>query len=202
MSIGSSAVRTPGDAGSLRVPAVAGSLRRDSFNRRLVDAAVGLSPGDVSIELFDGLPDVPLFSEDLESPQAPRGVERLREVVLRADGLLIATPEYNQALPGVVKNFVDWLSRGDAPVIEGKAVGILGVTPGSWGTRHAQAQLRHCLAACGALVMPSPQVYLRNGSELFDGRRELTDVRARESLTDFLTSFGRWVRMVTGSGRE
>jgi chromate reductase len=198
MSPGAATI-THGSAASWRVLAVAGSLRRDSFNRRLVEAVAALSPADVSIGVFEGLPDVPLFNEDLESEPPPRGVQRLREAVAQADGLLIATPEYNQALPGVVKNFVDWLSRGDAPVLEGKPVAILGVTPGSWGTRHAQAQLRHCLAACGALVMPAPQVYLRDANQLFGEQGELLDARARESLTGLATSFGHWMRWASGS---
>ena len=128
------------------------------------------------------------------APRAPPGVEHLRAAVAVADGLLIATPEYNQALPGVVKNFVDWLSRGDESVLEGKPTAILGVTPGGWGTRLAQASLRHTLAACGALVMPAPQIYLRHAAQLFDELQRLVDPRARESLADYAKSFERWIR--------
>ena len=179
-----------------RVLAIAGSLRRDSFNLRLLGAAVSLVPRGMSIGIYDRLDDVPLFNEDLETPHAPPGVERLRAAVAAADGLLIATPEYNQALPGVVKNFVDWLSRGEVSVLEGRPVAILGVTPGSWGTRHAQAGLRHTLAACGALVMPAPQIYLRDAAALFE---QLADARARDSLTNYLESFGKWIRLTSES---
>lgn len=181
------------DAATVRVLAIAGSLRRDSFNRWLLDAVVQFPGHGMSIDVYKDLDAVPLFNEDLETPRAPPGVEHLREAVAAADGLLIATPEYNQALPGVVKNFVDWLSRGDVSVLEGKPTAILGVTPGNWGTRLAQAGLRHTLTACGALVMPAPQIYLRHAAQLFDQQR-LVDPRARESLTDYAKSFERWIR--------
>jgi chromate reductase len=121
------------DVANVRVLAIAGSIRRDSFNRRLLHAVAQLAPRGLSIEVYDGLDAVPLFNEDIESPHAPPGVEHLRAAVAIADGLLIATPEYNQALPGVVKNFVDWLSRGDVSVLEGKPTAILGVTTGRLG---------------------------------------------------------------------
>ena len=178
---------------NVRVLAIAGSLRRNSLNRQLLDAVAQLAPRGLSIDVYDGLDAVPLFNEDLETPRAPPGVEHLRAAVAGADGLLIATPEYNQALPGVVKNFVDWLSRGDGSVLEGKSTAILGITPGNWGTRLAQASLRHTLTACGALVMPAPQIYLRHAAELFDQQR-LVDPRARELLADYAKSFERWIR--------
>jgi chromate reductase, NAD(P)H dehydrogenase (quinone) len=107
--------------------------------------------------------------------------------------MLIATPEYNQSLPGVVKNMVDWLSRGEPVVIEDKPIGILGVTPGAWGTRIAQSQLRHALTACGAIVMPAPQLYLRSAGELFDADGRLIDTRTVDSLAEFLAAFATWV---------
>jgi chromate reductase, NAD(P)H dehydrogenase (quinone) len=178
-----------------RVLAIAGSLRRDSLNRRLLNAVAQLAPQELSIDVYDALEIVPLFNEDLEDPRAPPGVENLRAAVASADGLLIATPEYNQALPGVVKNFVDWLSRGDVSVLEGRPTAILGATPGGWGTRLAQASLRHTLAACGALVMPAPQIYLRSAAQLFDEQQRLVDARVRDSLRDFAEAFERWIRV-------
>jgi chromate reductase, NAD(P)H dehydrogenase (quinone) len=186
--------RRSGGTADLRILAIAGSLRRESFNRRLLDAVARLAPHGMSIDVYDGLDAVPLFNEDLEGPPEPPGVERLRAAVARADGLMIATPEYNQALPGVVKNFVDWLSRADGSALDGRPVAILGVTAGGWGTRLAQASLRHSLAACGAIVMPTPQVYLRLAAQLFDEQQRLVDPRVRESLAEFAESFQRWVR--------
>jgi chromate reductase len=182
------------DPARVNVLAIAGSLRRESSNRRVLHAASALAPSTLKIDVFDDLAAVPLFNEDLETPHAPPGVERLRSAIAEADGVLIATPEYNQSLPGVVKNIVDWLSRGEPVVLEGKPVGILGATPGSWGTRLAQSMLRHTLTACGALVMPAPQLYLRSAAELFDAQGRLIDSRTQDSLAGFLASFDEWVR--------
>jgi chromate reductase len=176
------------------VLAIAGSLRRGSFNARLVTAASSLAPRGMHIDIYEDLSAVPLFNEDLESPRAPAGVEKLRMAIARCDALLISTPEYNQSLPGVVKNMVDWLSRGEPAVLENKPVAILGVTVGNWGTRLAQAALRHTLTACGALIMPTPQVYLRDAAQLFDAGGRLTNASAREALGDFLAAFDRWLR--------
>ena len=175
------------------VLAVGGSLRRDSFNHSVVQAMPTLAPKSLQISVYDELASVPLFNEDLEMPRAPPGVERLRGAVASAEGMLIATPEYNQSLPGVVKNMVDWLSRGEPVVIEDKPIGILGVTPGAWGTRIAQSQLRHALTACGAIVMPAPQLYLRSAGELFDADGRLIDTRTVDSLAEFLAAFATWV---------
>jgi len=183
----------------LSVLAIGGSLRRDSFNRRVLQAAPALALPALQISVYDDLASVPLFSEDLEVPRAPAAVERLRHAVASADGMVIATPEYNQSLPGVVKNMIDWLSRGEPVAVEDKPVAILGVTPGAWGTRIAQSQLRHALTACGAIVMPVPQLYLRSAAELFDADGQLIDARTRDSLAAFLAAFAAWVHKVRGT---
>lgn len=127
----------PDNFAPLRVLAFAGSLRRNSYNRHLIDAATGSAPAGLSLTVHDSIADIPLFNEDLEADAAdgPDGVMRLRAAVAAADGVLIATPEYNQSLPGVLKNTLDWLSRNDAAlgeVLSGKPVAIMGATPGRW----------------------------------------------------------------------
>ena len=174
--------------------AIAGSLRRDSFNRRLVRAATKLTPPGLLLQVYDDLGSVPLFNEDLEAGGPPDGVARLKAAVVRADGLLIATPEYNQSIPGVTKNMVDWLSRGDPDALAGKPIAIMGATPGAWGTRLAQAALRQTLTACGALIMPAPHLYVRNAAGLFDPEGNLTDERTSASLKRLLESFEQWIR--------
>ena len=123
----------------------------------------------MELMVYDTIADVPLFNEDLEaSGDAPDGVRRLRESIAAADGLLIATPEYNQSLPGMLKNTIDWLSRPDArgaEVLEGKPVAIVGATTGAWGTRLAQSQLRHALAATGARTLPAPMLFIRDAAQ-------------------------------------
>jgi chromate reductase len=177
---------------ALSILGIAGSLRRDSLNRRLVDAAAALAPDDVTIARYDALGAVPMFDEDVEAAGEPAGVRALRDAVAAADGLLIATPEYNQSFPAVLKNAIDWLSRGDE-VLAGKPVALVGATAGRWGTRLAQAGLRQVLAATESPVMPSPMLFLAGGEALFDAQGRLRgDEHAR--LADLVAAFAAWTR--------
>lgn len=182
----------------MRMLGIAGSLRRDSFNRRLLAAAAARTPGDLSMSIYGELGSIPLFNEDLEADGGPEPVTRLRAAITRSDALLIATPEYNQSLPGVVKNLVDWLSRGEPEVLAGKPVAILGVTAGPWGTRLAQAALRQTLTACGALIMPQPQFYLADAGHVFAAEGDVEDERVGARLAGFLVSFNDWIRRTGG----
>ncbi|MFP3943284.1 MAG: NADPH-dependent FMN reductase [Alphaproteobacteria bacterium] len=192
--------KTGGQSGSgprsLKVLAIPGSLRRQSFNRRLAYAAAAVAPSGLSVSIHEDLDSVPLFNEDLEAAGVPDGVAQLVAAVAQADGVLLATPEYNQSVPGVVKNMVDWLSRAEPAVLAAKPVGLMGATIGQWGTRLAQAALRQTLTACRALTMPAPQLYLRTSQELFDRNGLLTDARTAALLTDFMTSFKNWIEVM------
>ncbi|HEX6325835.1 MAG TPA: NADPH-dependent FMN reductase [Jiangellaceae bacterium] len=180
-----------------RVLAIPGSLRRQSYNRSLVEAAVSLAPPAMSITVYESLDLVPVFNEDVENPP-PAGVARLRDAVAGSDGLLIATPEYNQSLPGVVKNVIDWLSRSDGPEgLAGKPVGVTGVTTGPWGTRLAQTQLRQVLTSTQALVLSRPTLFLRDATTLFDESRNIVHNSTSRQLREFLVSFDRWIRLVS-----
>lgn len=149
---------------TMNILAIAGSLRRDSINRRLLTRLGDRAPAGVSFELFDDLNNVPLFSEDLEQPQAPDGVRLLWTAVGKADAIIFATPEYNQSLPGVTKNAVDWISRDPAgSPLKGKLCAVTGVTAGRWGTRIAQQQLRTVLVTCGAHVLARPALFVAEG---------------------------------------
>lgn len=189
---------------TLEVLGVPGSLRLHSFNRYLLKAAAARAPQGMSISVYEDLGAVPVFNEDLETAPGPEAVLRLRTAVARADALLIATPEYNQSLPGVVKNFIDWLSRSEPDVLAGKPVAILGATQGSWGTRLAQAAARQTLAACGALVMPLPHLYVAKAADKFDPKGNLVDEPTGAVLTQFLESFRLWIHAMhePGSGKR
>lgn len=186
---------TPLPSHPLRILALSGSLRRNGYNRRLLEQAALLAPPRLAIEVYDELAAVPLFDEDLEAATAggPDGVRRLRAAVAAADGLLIATPEYNQSLPGVLKNALDWLSRS-APdaVLAGKPVAITGASSGRWGTRLAQTALRHVLTACGANVMPAPMLFMRDAAQAFDADGQLVDAGARAGLDALLVALEDW----------
>jgi chromate reductase len=186
-----------------RVLCLAGSLRRDSWNRRLLQAAVVQAPATLQLDVYGALSAVPLFDEDLEQrePAGPAGVQALRAAIAAADGLIIATPEYNHAMPGVLKNALDWLSR-ESPageVLSEKPVGVLGASSGPWGTRLAQASLRQVLHTCGALVMPAPTLFVANAASRFDAGGTLTDLATVQSLQNFMLAFERWMERVAPS---
>ncbi|HET9819345.1 MAG TPA: NADPH-dependent FMN reductase [Rhodanobacteraceae bacterium] len=188
---------------SHRILALPGSLRRASCNRKLLEASVHHAAGSLRIKLFDGLMDVPMFNEDMESVNPLHaGAVHLREAVAGADGLLIATPEYNQSIPGVLKNAIDWLSRSlPEEVLVGKPVAILGASTGRWGTRLAQAALRQTLTAAEAHVMPAPMLFVRDADHVFDGDGALRDAGTSEALRAFLLAFSDWIELV-GTRRE
>lgn len=178
----------------LRIVGVPGSLRRGSFNRALLRAAVEVAPEELEIGVHP-LDDVPLYDGDVEAAGVPPGVAALRAAVETADGVLIVTPEYNHGVPGVMKNAVDWLSRPPRPqAFDGKPVGIMGATPGRFGTRASQYQLRQSLTPLNAYVMPQPQMLVLGARELFDDDLQLTDQGTRERLGSFLGAFAAWVR--------
>src|SRR3989440_4271250 len=138
----------------MRVLAIAGSLRRGSYNRLLLGEAVRLLPGDVEVELWDGLKAVPPYDEDDDRDPAPAAVTALRDAIAGADGVLFATPEYNSSIPGVLKNAIDWASRPLATnPLRNKPVAVVGASTGMFGAVWAQADLRKVLAATGARVV-------------------------------------------------
>lgn len=178
----------------LSVVAFAGSLRKASYNRALVHAVVELAPPDLALQVTT-IDDVPLFDQDVEEVGTPAGVERLRAVIAAADGLLIATPEYNHGVPGVMKNVVDWLSRPPrASVLDGKPVGVIGASPGMMGTARAQTQLRQAFVFTNSPVMPQPEVLVYRAHEKFDDTGRLTDEATRKHLGRYLAAFVEWVR--------
>lgn len=138
----------------MRVLGLSGSLRRESYNLRLVRAAARALPPGAELEVWEELADVPPFSEDAERVPAPVAVAELRAVVARADALLISTPEYNGSVPGQLKNALDWLSRPyAASVLRGLPVAVVGASTGPFGAVWAQADLRRILGFTGARVL-------------------------------------------------
>lgn len=191
----------------ITVLALPGSLRRHSWNRMLLEAAAARAPDSMRIVIGD-ISSIPLFSEDLERADADGTgqVARLRERVRKADGLLIATPEYNQSIPGVLKNTLDWLSR-PAPdeVLIGKPVAIMGASVGRWGTRLAQAALRQVLHATETLVIPQPGLYVREAALVFDGAGRIVDAAVAATLDSILQSLVSAigsVRMTAVAGQD
>ncbi len=183
-------------ASGAHVVAIAGSLRRDSLNRRLLNAAIACAPEGMDVQIYEQLGALPMFDQDHESAMFEAGpVRDLRDRAAAASALLIATPEYNQSMPGVLKTAIDWLSR-PAPeeVLVGKPIALIGASSGRWGTRLAQAALRQVLFATESLVLTGPALYLGNADAAFDEAGNLTDPTAQESLRRVLLGLHKLIQ--------
>jgi len=170
----------------MKVLGISGSLRRDSYNRKLLVNAAELLPAGAEFELYEALKDVPPFDEDDEQP-APAAVARLRAAVAGADALLIATPEYNSSIPGQLKNAIDWASRPTpaTSVLRNKPVAVVGASTGAFGAVWAQADLRKVLGAAGARVVEG-EVAVGHAHERFDSEGRLEDETLRGQLDELL----------------
>ena len=178
-----------------QVLALSGSLRAHSYNTALLRAARMLAPGAISIRLHLGLDDMPLYNEDLEQGPLPTTVHELHERVREADGLLIATPEHNSAIPAALKNAIDWMSRmPDGAGMSGKPVAIAGASPGALGTVRAQLGLRQILGSVGAEVLTKPEVMVFRAHERFDADGTLTDPFTESLLTDLLSTLATRIK--------
>jgi len=177
----------------LRVVGIAGSLREGSYNRGLLVSARELAPAGMTINIHD-IADIPLYNEDVENAGVPGSVARLRAAVAEADGLLIATPEYNHGVPGVMKNTIDWLSRPPrASVLNGKPAAIMGASQGAIGTARSQSQLRQAFVFTNTPAMLQPEVLVANARAKFDASGRLIDAATREFLAGFLNQFVQWM---------
>jgi chromate reductase len=169
----------------MKVLAISGSLRDASWNTKLLRAAAELLPGD-ELEVWDGLKAVPPYDEDDDGDSAPAGVRRLRDALAGADAILIATPEYNSSIPGVLKNALDWASRPIATnVLRNKPAAVIGASTGMFGAVWAQAELRKVLAAIGARVIEA-EVAVAHAQTRFDDEGRLVDETIREQLAEVL----------------
>jgi chromate reductase, NAD(P)H dehydrogenase (quinone) len=183
---------------TIHVLGIAGSLRRGSYNRLLVRAAQRLAPAGLVVHEFD-LADVPLFDADVEQRGDPEGVVAWKRAIREADALLIATPEYQHSLPGVLKNALDWASRPPSdPPLGRKPVAVMGATTGRYGTARAQADLRKVLAYNDALILQRPEVMVAQAKQAFDADGRLVDEGAERFLRQLLVNLAAWTRQVRG----
>jgi chromate reductase, NAD(P)H dehydrogenase (quinone) len=177
-----------------RIVAFAGSLRRGSFNRALLRAAQELAPEGMTIGLTE-IAGLPFYNADVEADGDPPSVVAFKAALLEADGILIATPEYNDGIPGVLTNAIDWASRlpGRAP-LTAKPVAIVGASPSQIGTARAQPHLRQLLGHAKARVLPPPELLVAMAHERFDRDLRLTHEGTRRILAELLERFGRWIQ--------
>lgn len=147
--------------------AISGSLRKESFNTRVLKEAIKLAPEGMEISFFD-IHDLPLYDQDLEAT-FPVAAEALKDAIKDADGLIIATPEHNRSIPAALKNALDWASRPwGANSLPGKKVLVMGASSGPIGTAPAQSHLKHILLYLDAHVVGQPELYIGNVQDKFN----------------------------------
>ncbi|HUH81468.1 MAG TPA: NADPH-dependent FMN reductase [Solirubrobacteraceae bacterium] len=170
----------------MRILGISGSLRRGSHNTRLLRAATSALPPEVELVIYDGLRELPPYDADLDTEPADPAVARLRQEIADADGVLIATPEFNGSIPGVLKNALDWASRPfPASSLSGKPVAVLGASTGLFGAAWAQAEVRKVLGVIGADVIDG-ELPIGQADSAFGADGELLDPDQRTLLADLV----------------
>lgn len=177
----------------LKVLGFAGSLRLGSYNKALLRAAVDLVPENMNIEIFD-LEGVPPFNQDTEE-NMPEKVKEFKTKIREADAILIASPEYNYSVPGVLKNAIDWASRpyGDNP-FDGKPVAIMSASVGMLGGARAQYHLRQIFVFLNMYPINRPEVIVPFAQDKFDASGKLLDDNTKKFLGQLLHNLANWTR--------
>ena len=178
----------------MKILGIVGSLRRDSYNAMLMRAAADLLPPDVELVVFEGLAEIPAFDEDLEDGPAHYAVTALKEAIAEADGVLIATPEYNGSIPGFLKNALDWVSRPfeDNP-LRNKPAAVMGASTGMFGAVWAQADLRRVLGLIGARALER-DTPVGLATMRFGAAGDLQDPDARETVGETIAALAEAIR--------
>jgi NAD(P)H-dependent FMN reductase len=176
---------------------ISGSLRRGSYNSALLRAAAGLMPEGGTLAIAS-IRDFPLYDGDVEASSGiPAPVTALKNAIAAADGLLLVTPEYNNSIPGVFKNAIDWLSRpaADIPrVFSQKPVALIGASPGGFGTILSQAAWLPVLRTLGVTFWSEGRLLVSRAGTVFDQNGALTDPKIKEQLGAFLRGFVGFAR--------
>jgi NAD(P)H-dependent FMN reductase len=180
--------------------AIAGSVRTRSYNRMLLQAAIDVAPHEATIETAS-IMEIPLYNGDREETSGvPEVVQALKERIAQAQGVLLVTPEYNNSLPGVFKNAIDWTSRPSsdiARVYGGKPIGVIGATPGAGGTGLAQAAWLPVLRTLGTLPFFGARVQVSGAATVFDEHGKLVDAKVRGQLERYMAGFVQFVTRQT-----
>jgi len=181
----------------IKIIGITGSLRTNSFNTALLRAATSLVPNETTLEIAT-LKGIPLYDGDLEASDGiPQAVIALQEQIVAADGLLLATPEYNNSIPGVFKNAIDWLSRppSDIPrIFGGRPVAVMGASPGGFGTVLAQNAWLPVLRTLGMRPWFEGRLLVSRANNVFDESGDMVDEKARKQLQVFLDGFAEFVQ--------
>ena len=178
----------------VNVLGIAGSLRQRSYNKAVLRAAAEMLPEGMTMEIFD-IGEIPLYNEDLEAQGDPAPVQHLKARLRAANALLIATPEYNYSMPGVLKNTLDWASRPPpTSALSEKPLAIVGASSGPWGTARAQLALRQSAVFLNLHPMNRPVLQILHAEAKFDADLKLTDETTRQHLRAMLAAFAVWAR--------
>lgn len=181
--------------------AISGSLRAGSYNTRLLTAVAAAAPEALRFDIITPR-GVPLYDGDEEEAHGvPKVVEDLKARVRAADGLVIATPEYNFSIPGVLKNMIDWLSRGQNQPFNGKHIGIMGASTGPMGTARSQYHLRMSLQGLYGVVMPRPEIFMSRAGDKFAADGSLNDEATEKVIGVWLKHFEPWVQLGQTHGK-
>ena len=173
---------------ALRVLGLSGSLRKHSYNTALLRAARKLAPAGMTIDIYD-LSSIPMYNDDIRQDTGyPPAAAHLREQIRKADALLIASPEYNRSVPGVLKNAIDWASRRPDQPFKHKPIAITGVSNGALGAAFANYHLRQIFVYLDARMLNGPEVMVGNAKLKFDNAGQLTDQSTRDFLASHLQS--------------
>lgn len=182
---------------SIHLIGFSGSLRKESYNTKLLKAVQKLLPEGLTLEVVS-IAAIPLFNEDHEPPAAPdypEPVRQFREAIRNADGVVIVSPEYNYSIPGTVKNAIDWASRGnDAPII-GKPVSLMGATPGLWGTARMHMAFQPVFHTLDVKAVHKPEVYLAKAKDKFDSQGNLVDEIAKKMIVGNLNELKKIIEV-------
>jgi chromate reductase, NAD(P)H dehydrogenase (quinone) len=170
-------------------------LRQGSMNSAVLRAAIELAPATVTIARFD-LSPIPLYNGDVEAASFPAAVVAFREAIAGADALLIVTPEYNSGIPGVLKNAIDWASRGADQPFDGKPIAIVTASPGRLGGARCQLQLRQCFVPLNGRVMVQPELMIAGANRLIDAEGRLIDEDTRMRLRRMIEALAAWTRIL------
>jgi chromate reductase len=186
------------DASTIKVLGFCGSLRKGSFNRLALRAAVTLAPPDMQLETFDALAAIPPYDDDVRAEAYPSVVQDMRARIAAADAILFVSPEYNYSVPGVLKNAIDWASRPPNQPFQGKAVAIMGASPGMIGTARMQYHLRQICVFLNMMAVTDPEVMIGQAPTRFDAAGHLTDEGTQKRIRQLLANLAALTRKLRG----
>ena len=181
---------------SYKVLGVCGSLRKKSYNRFALEAAAEVMPRSMQLTISD-YSEIPLYNQDVQDQGIPAAVTRLGEQIRTADALLIASPEYNFSISGVLKNAIDWMTRIPVQPFKDKPVALISATGGPVGGARHQYELRKVLGSQDALVLTRPEIFIGACYTRFDASGKLIDEATRKILADQMLAFESWIARMT-----